>query len=233
MPKKVAIMQPYFFPYIGYWQAINAVDEYVLYDDVTYIKGGWINRNNILINKQANLITLPLEGASSFKKINEIYVTSNTKVKEKLCKSISMAYAKAPYFNDVYPLIEKSIMKDGIISQIIYETVLDICDYIGIKTKILLSSNINKNTELKAEEKVIDIVKNLGGTTYINAIGGQELYDAQEFKNNGIDLFFIRTKRFEYPQFKNEFVANLSIIDVMMFNSKEKIHELMDEYELI
>lgn len=231
--KKVAIMQPYFFPYIGYWQALNAVDEYVLYDDVTYIKGGWINRNNILINKQANLITLPLEGASSFKKINEISVTSNAKVKEKLCKSISMAYAKAPYFNDVYPLVEKSIMKDGIISQIIYETVLDICDYIGIKTKILLSSNINKNNELKAEEKVIDIVKNLGGTTYINAIGGQELYDAQEFKNNGIDLFFIRTKRFEYPQFKNEFVANLSIIDIMMFNSPEKIQELLNEYELI
>ena len=226
-------MQPYFFPYIGYWQAINAVDEYVLYDDVTYIKGGWINRNNILINKQANLITLPLEGASSFKKINEISVTSNAKVKEKLCKSISMAYAKAPYFNDVYPLIEKSIMKDGIISQIIYESVLDICNYIGIKTKILLSSNINKNTELKAEEKVIDIVKNLGGTTYINAIGGQELYDAQEFKNNGIDLFFIRTKRFEYPQFKNEFVANLSIIDVMMFNSPEQIREMLDNYELI
>lgn len=231
--KKVAIMQPYFFPYIGYWQAINAVDEYVLYDDVTYIKGGWINRNNILINKQANLITLPLEGASSFKKINEISVTSNAKVKEKLCKSISMAYAKAPYFNDVYPLIEKSIMKDGIISQIIYESVLDICNYIGIKTKILLSSNINKNTELKAEEKVIDIVKNLGGTTYINAIGGQELYDAQEFKNNGIDLFFIRTKRFEYPQFKNEFVANLSIIDVMMFNSPEQIKRMLDDYELI
>lgn len=233
MTKKVAIMQPYFFPYIGYWQALNAVDEYVLYDDVTYIKGGWINRNNILINKQANLITLPLEGASSFKKINEISVTSNAKVKEKLCKSISMAYAKAPYFNDVYPLIEKSIMKDGIISQIIYETVLDICDYIGIKTKILLSSNINKNNELKAEEKVIDIVKNLGGTTYINAIGGQELYDAQEFKKNGIDLYFIRTKRFEYPQFKNEFVANLSIIDIMMFNSPEKIQELLNEYELI
>ena len=231
--KKVAIMQPYFFPYIGYWQALNAVDEYVLYDDVTYIKGGWINRNNILINKQASLITLPLEGASSFKKINEISVTSNAKVKEKLCKSISMAYAKAPYFNDVYPLVEKSIMKDGIISQIIYETVLDICDYIGIKTKILLSSNINKNNELKAEEKVIDIVKNLGGTTYINAIGGQELYDKDIFAKSNIELKFIKTLPYEYKQFNNEFVPNLSIIDILMFNSKEEVKELLNKYELI
>lgn len=233
MAKKIAIMQPYFFPYIAYWQAINSVDEYVLYDDVTYIKGGWINRNNILINKQSSLITLPLEGASSFKRINEISVTSNAKVKEKLCKSISMAYAKAPYYNEVYPIIEKSIMKDGIISEIIYETVLEICDYIGIKTNILLSSQITKNNDLKAEKKVIDIIKNLGGKVYINAIGGQELYDAQEFKKNGIDLYFIKTKSFEYTQFKNEFVANLSIIDIMMFNSKEQIKEILDNYELI
>ena len=231
--KKVAIMQPYFFPYIGYWQAINAVDEYVLYDDVTYIKGGWINRNNILMNNQPHLITLPIEGASSYKRINEIYVTKNAKVKEKLCKTISLMYSKAPYYNDVFPIVEKSIMKDGIISEIIYETVLDICNYIGIKTKIFLSSQLTKNNDLKAEEKVIDIVKNMGGTIYINAIGGQELYDKEEFKKNGIDLYFIKTNPVEYKQFKNEFVPNLSIIDIMMFNSPEKIRELLNEYELI
>lgn len=230
---KIAIMQPYFFPYLGYWQAINAVDEYVLYDDVTYIKGGWINRNNILINNKPNLITLPLEGASSYKKINEIFVTSNIKIKEKLCKSILMAYSKAPYFNDIYPLIEKSIMKSGIISQIIYETVLDICDYLDIKTKILLSSEINKDNSLKAQDKVIDIVKNLNGDTYINAIGGQNLYNAQQFKDNGIDLYFIKTEEIKYKQFDNDFVQNLSIIDILMFNSKEQIGEMLNQYELI
>lgn len=231
--KKVAIMQTYFFPYIGYWQAINAVDEYVLYDDVTYIKGGWINRNNILLNGQSHLITLPLENSSSFKLINEIFVTSNAKIKEKLCKTIYMAYSKAPYFEQVYPIIEKTVMKDGIISEIIYENVLDICEYIGIKTKILLSSQLTKNNDLKAEEKVIDIVKNLGGTTYINAIGGQELYSKENFSKNNIDLYFIKTKPVEYKQFNNAFVPNLSIIDILMFNSKEEVRELLNQYELI
>ncbi len=231
--KKVAIMQPYLFPYIGYWQAINAVDEYVLYDDVTYIKGGWINRNNILLNGQSHLITLPLENSSSFKLINEIFVTSNIKIKEKLCKTIYMAYSKAPYFEWVYPIIEKSIIKDGIISEIIYETILGICDYIGIKTKILLSSKIDKNSELKAEEKVINIVTKLNGKIYINAIGGQELYNKENFNKNNIDLYFIKTNSVEYKQFNNAFVPNLSIIDVLMFNSKEEVRELLNQYELI
>ena len=230
---RVAVMQPYILPYLGYWQMITAVDKFVLFDDVNYIVRGWINRNNILLNNQPHMITLPLEGASSFKKINEIPVTSDMKAREKLCKSISMAYTKAPYFKDVFPMIEKSVMKGGIISDIIYETVLDICNYIGIRTKIMLSSEIDKNCELKAQDKVIHIVKNLGGTTYINSIGGQELYDKDEFKAEGIDLYFLKTEPVEYRQFKKDFVPNLSIIDILMFNSPDEIKELLAKYTLI
>ncbi len=231
--KKIGIMQPYFFPYIAYWQLINAVDEYVVYDDVAYIKGGWINRNNILVNNYAHMITLPLDGASSFKNINEIYVTTNMKAKEKLCKTIAMSYSKAPYFNDIYPMIENLIKKEGVISEIIYEIILQISDYLGFKTKILMSSQIPKNNELKAEKKVIDIVKNLSGNVYINAIGGSGLYNKESFAKEGIELKFIKTLPYEYKQFGAKFVSGLSIIDILMFNSKEIIKELLNDYELL
>jgi len=233
MTKKIAIMQPYFFPYIGYWQLINAVDEYVVYDDVNFIKGGWINRNNILLNGKAHLVTLPLENSSSFKHINEIEVVKNRKMKEKICKTIAAAYLKAPYYKEVYPIIENSLLQDGIISNIIYDSIIELKKYIGIDTKIVLSSQIDQNRELTAEKRVIDIVKNLDGTVYINAIGGQSLYDKQEFKEHGIDLFFIKTNEIIYRQFNNEFVPNLSIIDVLMFNSPEQVMEMLNNYELI
>lgn len=231
--KKVAIMQPYLFPYIGYWQLINAVDEFVVYDDVNFIKGGWINRNNILLNGKAFLFTLPLENSSSYKLIKEIDVTSNLKLKEKICKTISAAYSKAPYFSEVFSLIENVLMKDGKVSELVYDSIIQINNYLGISTKILLSSEINQNRELKSDKRVINIVKNLNGQIYINAIGGQELYSKEEFKKNNIDLYFIKTNKIEYKQFKDEFVPNLSIIDVLMFNSPEDVRELLTKYELI
>ena len=109
---KLGIMQPYFFPYLGYWQLLNAVDKYVIYDDVNYIKNGWINRNNILVNGKASLLTLPLEGASPFLPINQIRLTSKNKDKEKILKTLEMAYKKAPYFNEVYPLLNQIIAND-------------------------------------------------------------------------------------------------------------------------
>lgn len=233
MPKKVAIMQPYFFPYIGYWQLINAVDEYVVYDDVNYIKGGWINRNNILVNGNAHLITLPLDNASSFRLINEISVVENKKNIDKLLKSISLAYGKAPFFSQVMPVIEDLITNNQNISKLNYDAILKINNYLGISTKILLSSELEKDDLLTAQDKVIHINKLLKSEVYINAIGGMELYDREVFKENGIELKFLSTNSIEYKQFKNEFVPNLSIIDVMMFNSVEKIKEMLDDYKLL
>ena len=230
---KLGIMQPYFFPYLGYWQLISAVDKYVVYDDVTYIKGGWINRNNILVNKQLHLLTLPLENASSFKNINEISITSKISEKEKLLKTIEMAYMKAPFFNEIYPIINKLIMGNNNIALLNYNAILEITKYLNIKTEILLSSEIEKDNSLKAEKKVIHINKILGSDTYINAIGGQELYDREIFKQNGLNLFFLKMREIKYEQFKNDFVTNLSIIDVLMFNNKEEVAEMLNEYQLL
>lgn len=230
---KVGIMQPYFFPYLGYWQLLNAVDKYVIYDDVNFIKNGWINRNNILLGRQKHMITIPLDGASPNLPINQIRMTSNVKDKEKLLKTIEMAYKKAPYFNQVFPIISKVVMEPTcLISNALINMFNLVCQYLDIKTELIISSDIAKNNALKGQDKVLHICKLLGATDYINAIGGTELYNQADFQANGINLHFLKMNDVEYKQFGNEFIAGLSIIDVLMFNSKEDIKKLLLQFTL-
>ena len=226
-------MQPYFFPYIGYWQLIHAVDKFVVYDDVNFIKGGWINRNYILLNQEKHLVTLPLSGISSFTKINEINVIDNIKLKTKLLKTIDNAYKKAPYFDCVFPMIEKIILENGAISTLIYDSILSLKKYFNLNTEIYLSSDLKIALNEKSVDRVIHIVKSLDGNEYINAIGGQELYSKDKFKAENITLSFLKTNLVKYEQYTADFVPNLSIIDVMMFNSPEQIRAMLDNYELI
>ena len=214
---KIAIMQPYFFPYIGYFQLLNSVDKFVLYDDVNYIKQGWINRNRIVSNNTNQFFTLQLTGASSYKKINEIYTGNN---KEKLVKSIFQTYSKAKFFKFVFPLIEECILnREKYLAVYLENIIRSISNYLGIKTEIIRSTNISKNVNLKGEEKVIEICKILNANEYINAVGGKELYKKETFHNNKLELFFIQSKKTTYKQFNNDFLPWLSIIDVVMFNS--------------
>lgn len=232
--KKVAIMQPYFFPYIGYWQAINAVDEYVLLDDVNFIMRGYINRNNILLNGKAHLFSIPLEKPSQNKLISETKLNFNDKDKETFLKTIMTAYKKAPYFNDVFSIVESIILNpENNLTNYIKFSIETIKNYLEIDTLITLSSEIKKDSSLKAQDRILEINKKLNADMYINAIGGQELYDKDLFANSNIELKFIKTLPHEYKQFKNEFVPNLSIIDILMFNSKEEVRELLNQYELI
>jgi hypothetical protein len=227
----LGIMQPYFFPYLGYFQLINAVDTFVVYDDVNYIKQGWISRNYILVNGKKHLITLELKGASSFKLINQIKVGNN---RRKLIKTMFHSYTKAPYFKEVVPVIENSLkFGDNNLAEFIINSLQEIADYLDIKTKIIMSSSIKKNNHLKGLDKGLNICNVLKASMYINSIGGKELYSKDEFKKNFIALYFIKTKNITYKQFNNAFVPNLSIIDVLMFNSKDEAKKLLNEYELI
>ena len=228
---RLGIMQPYFFPYLGYWQLLANVDKYVVYDDVTYIKGGWINRNNFLINGQKNLLTMQLEKASSYTLIKDIAIKDDF---VKFLKTIEMGYKKAPFFEDIFRLL-KDICQcpDKKLGQFLFNSHIKICEYLGIDTELILSSSFDKHTELKGKDKVISICKQLGADEYINAIGGQELYDKKEFAENGIRLNFLQANLREYRQLKNEFVAGLSIIDIMMFNSKEEIKEMLNDFKLV
>lgn len=228
---KLAIMQPYLFPYIGYFQLINAVDKFVIYDDVNYIKGGWVNRNNLLVNNNKHLFTITLNQPSPFKLINQIIIKDDF---SKLLKTIYHSYLKAPYYEQTINLLNKIIScQEKNLGEFIANSLKEISIYLEIQTEIIVSSQLKKNNALKNKEKVLHICELLNASQYLNAIGGQELYYKEEFATHNIELNFIKSKNIMYNQFHNEFVPWLSIIDVMMFNSKEEIKSMLNQYELI
>ncbi|WP_415407818.1 WbqC family protein [Sulfurovum sp. CS9] len=228
---KLGMMQPYFLSYIGYFQLIQLVDVYVVADDLNFIKNSYIKKNSILDNGAPALISLELIGASQNKLINEIEVGNNM---DKLLTAIQRRYAKAPYFKDVFPLLQTILSsKEKNLARFLGYSLMKISSYLGMQTKFLYSSEIEKNNDLKFDARIMDICKRVGADHYINAIGGKELYSKDKFATEGIKLSFIDTKDIEYKQFDKEFVPNLSIIDVMMFNSKEETRELLQRYELV
>jgi WbqC-like protein family. len=231
---KIGIMQPYFFPYLGYWQLINTVDKYIIYDDVNYIKGGWINRNRILIQDEAKFINLKIQNASPNRQINEIETLEDPVYNNKLIKTLEMNYHKAPFFSDVFPAIENIIKyNEKNLAKYLEYQITSICRYLSIHTEIMVSTAIKKNGLLKGQDKVIEICKIVGASEYINAIGGMDLYSNSAFIAQGIQLKFLKMNDIRYKQFKNEFIPNLSIIDVMMFNSIHQIKTYLAEYTLI
>lgn len=232
---KLGIMQPYYFPYIGYWQLLNAVDKYVIYDDVNFIKGGWINRNRILNNGVVQYINVPMKGASSFKHINEIEVDNNKILIEKNKKTLWNAYHKCNEFEIIFPLLCSILEcnKSNLADYLTY-SIKTICQYLEISTEILISSHIEKNGELSGEDKVIEICKRMNADVYYNAIGGRELYHFDKFEANDLELCFLDTDKIIYPQYKREcFEPNLSIVDVMMNNDIKKIQAMLQQYILI
>lgn len=228
---KIAIMQPYLFPYIGYFQLIQAVDTFVIYDDVNFIKQGWINRNYILLDNKRRLFTLQLNGASSFKLINQIQIGNN---KEKLLKTFKQAYAKAPYYKENIRIIEDIIVcEEKNLARYLINGILKLAGYLAMSTKFVISSELEKNGEYKAQDKVIDICERLKADHYINAIGGLELYSRKKFNEKGIKLSFIKSAALAYAQASNEHVPSLSIIDLLMFNSKDQLRKKLNEYALL
>lgn len=218
-------------PYLGYWQLMAAVDKYVVYDDVNYIKGGWVSRNNILLNGQKYMFTIILKGASPNKIFNEVEIGDDFR---KFRKTLESAYKKAPYYAETMALLEQIFtyeQKD--LGHWMLHQFQCVLDYLGIDTELILSSTIEKNNELRAEDKVKHICHLLGADTYYNAIGGQELYDKDDFKVDGLNLYFVKTDFVPYSQGKNDFVPGLSMIDVLMHNSKEEVLNLLNAYTLI
>lgn len=218
-------------PYIGYFQLIREVDKYIVYDDVNYIKKGWINRNNILENGSAKLFTISLKEASQNKLINEIEIVDDF---SKFKKKLQYNYSKAPYYNETYSMIERIVdYPDKNLSRFIINSLREILAFLNIDTEILISSELTKDNSLKGKDKIIQINKILKSNTYVNAIGGQELYNNDEFETQGIKLNFLRSIPYSYPQFKDVFIPNLSIIDILMFNSQEEIKKILNSYELV
>ncbi len=231
---KLAIMQPYFFPYIGYFQLIRAVDRFVIYDNIKYTKKGWINRNRILHHGKEALISLPLKKGSDFLDVRERELAAGFN-RDKLCRQFMDAYHKAPYFGQAFPVIEAVLRYDDCnLFRFLQNAIVSVCTYLGINTPIEVSSSFPIDHTLKGQDRVIALCRSAGASGYINPIGGVELYSKEDFLNEGIVLNFIKPGPFEYKQFENAFIPWLSIADVMMFNTADEIARyLASGYELI
>ncbi|MBC7404816.1 MAG: WbqC family protein [Cytophaga sp.] len=228
-------MQPYFLPYIAYWQLIASVDEFVVYDNIEFTKKGWFNRNRILDSDHDRLFTIPIKKDSDYLPVNQRFLADDSsKEISRILRIVEVTYKRAPYFQEVYALIKQCFMcPDKNLFAYNYNAIQAICTYLSIETRIVISSAVSINHDLKAEQKVLAICKAQEASTYINAIGGQQLYDRALFAQNGLELAFIKSHDIQYRQFDDEFVPWLSIIDVLMFNDVSTVKKILKEYELV
>lgn len=227
-------MQPYFLPYLGYWQLIQAVDNFVIYDDVNYIPRGWVNRNRILINHKPFFITIPLHNSSRNKKICDILIHESSNWKEKMLKSIEHSYKKSTFFTTVFPIIEKIIYYDSnILSDFLSHSIICLMRFMGISTNLIETSRCYHNNNLKGQSRIIDICRQEGATIYINPSGGRSLYNSASFQLANITLCFIKMRPLPYNQRSNEFAPYLSIIDLLMKIGPSQIKTYLGNYDLI
>jgi hypothetical protein len=231
---KLGIMQPYFLPYIGYFQLLASVDQFIMYDNIKYTKKGWINRNRMLLNGTDAIFSLPLKKGSDSLDVVERELAVDFD-RSKLLNQFKGAYGRAPQFELTYPILERIVQYEEVsLFRYIYHSVVQLCEHLGIKTKIKISSEIAIDHELKGKDKVLALCKAAGADTYINTIGGVELYANDDFCIQGIDLQFIKARPFQYAQFGAPFVPWLSIVDVLMFNPLNTVRACInDNYELV
>jgi hypothetical protein len=232
---KVAIMQPYFFPYIGYFQLLQAVDVFVIYDNIQFSKKGWINRNRILANGKDEYFTLPLKKDSDYLNVVDRKLSDNfEKDKVKTLRKIKECYRKAPFFDKVFPLIENAFnyQSENLFDFILHSLKLQL-DFLEISTEVVISSSLEVDHTLKSQDKVIAICESLKASAYYNPIGGLELYDNESFESKNMKLSFMKSNPIEYPQLGKAFVPWLSMIDVMMFNDKDTIKRYLEDFSFV
>ena len=210
----IGVHQPYFFPYLPYFQTIKAVDKFVLLEDVNYINKGYVNRNEILGSK----FTIPLKGASQNKLINELEVVDKKEWMGAFLNLIVKTYTGYPYFTTVWLILERVLMTETNIAKINHLAIKEVCAYLDIQTQIVSSTDYPK--EAKGQYRIIDICRKEKATRYINAIGGKELYDKDLFFQIGLELKFMKG------------TPTLSMIDLMMRYSQDDIKHLLHAYEL-
>lgn len=229
----VAIMQPYFFPYIGYFQLMKAVNRFVFYDDAQYMKGGWVNRNRILRNGSPRWWTLPIVRDDFRLAINQRFYGHGPETVQSMMDKLATSYRGAPYYaethTEVKRLLEHAESRVSAYNQWHLER---LARGLGVKCEFHLSSQLGIDDALTGQERVLAICERLGATDYVNSFGGQALYDASAFADRGVSLRFIQSLPGEYAQFGGAFVPYLSIVDTLMFNRGEALASQLDAYRL-
>lgn len=245
---KLAIMQPYFFPYIGYFQLIQAADKMILYDLVTYRKASWINRNR-LIDRSKKAITsfgVPVQKFRFGTLVRDIRINQTTDWPAYIGRLIYYNYKKAPQFDTVYPLVKELLtFETDSIHEFNSNAIKQLASFINIDTEITHENThyIKLEEELALMElhdlsnvksrRIIEICRREGSPHYLNPSGGQALYQRSTFLDAQMGLSFVKSGEISYKQFIEPFTPNLSILDVLMHNSKEQVQQYINNYSLV
>lgn len=226
----LGVMQPYFFPYLGYFQLIASVDTFIVYDQIEYTKKGWINRNQFLLNGKPELFTIALRDGSDTAFVCEREVSATFR-KDKLLNRIREAYRKAPHFESGYALFERCVLNsEPNLFRYIHYSINEVCTHLGLKTQIVVSSSVESEPPLlKGKERVLALCKTMGADVYINPPGGRLLYDKVDFLSHGVRLRFLQPELRAYRQWGDEFVAGLSVLDALMFAPAEQVARLVTD----
>ena len=232
---KLAVMQPYFFPYLGYFQLIFASDRFVVYDDVSYIKGGWINRNRLLLDGEARFFTVPLRGASSFVPIHSVGINEQkARWRGKMVDTFRAAYRSAPYRDAGIGLLEGALAsKCESIADLALASLKATLDYLGVGRELVRSSRAYDNRHLRAQARILELCRTERADVYVNAIGGVSLYRPEAFATQGCDLKFLRSSLPEYSQGPRRFVSGLSILDAIMHCGQPAVVDMLPCHELL
>lgn len=235
MLRTVAMMQPYLFPYLGYFQLIAISDVFVLGDDLQYVKGSWMNRNRVLVNGQPKLITFPLKKGHQAESVNQRWLCDDfEREADALLRMLERCYAKAPQREQVLPLLRDILhYPERNLALFTENSIRRLCAYLDIETPIHCGSSLGLPARMEMQDRVIQICHRMDGELYLNPIGGLELYCPARFRADGLLLRFLRMDDITYAQFKHPFVPSLSIIDVLMFNSRDEIKELLQRFRVV
>lgn len=224
-------MQPYFFPYIGYYQLVQSVDEFIFFDDVNFIKKGYIHRNSLLKNCEPFAFTLPVQGVSQNKKIAEHQYVGKF---EFFLATLRSIYGKAPNLDAILALVQETLQGATLnVASLNASSIKLVFEYLEIPKKFTFTSDLRVPNGLKSQSRILEICRRKGASHYNNSIGGQHLYERQEFLNSNIQLQFVQSILTPYPQGNcKSFVPHLSMLDVLMWNDRPRIKKLLDNYEL-
>ncbi len=213
---KVAIHQPQFFPYPGFFHKLTLADYFVIMDDVQYDKR-FTNRNRIDAPNGWIWITVPINKSHKFSPNNEVEINNKISWKNDHIKKIFGSYGKAPYFNNYKQYFEELYQKEWKnLFDFNFETLKKTIEWLGIKTKIIKESELNVTDT--SSERLLKVCKAVGAETYISGIGGKNYLNEKLFEKNGVELLYQNYHFNEYPQrFSKPFFPNLSILD-LLFN---------------
>lgn len=228
-------MQPYLFPYVGYFQLIDSVDEFVLYDNVNFIKKGWINRNNIAVNGRPHLFSVPVKNKSQNLVIRDVEIDNQSfsKWRKKFLKTLQMSYGKAQNFDQAFEIVNLCLSEKSHISALCRDSLTILCEYLEIKANISEASSLPVKKKVGKVENLVGLCNHLGATKYINAPSGKSLYDKEAFSKRGISLEFLQPSVKEYTQTNSKFfMKNLSVIDIIMNCKRSECKDLISGYSI-